>query len=55
VSDQVAVVDEVHRLADVDARRPAGDVARDPFSAIENVELLNAGLGLRHSGRGCNE
>ena len=50
VLDQVAVVDEIHRLADVDARRPARNVAGDALAAIEDVESLDAGLGLR---RGC--
>ena len=45
VLDQVAVVDEVHRLADIDARRPARDVARDAFAAIEDVELFDPGFG----------
>src|SRR5262245_54950662 len=48
VLDQVAVVDEVHRLADVHARRPARDIARDALAAIQDVEALDSRLaGLR--------
>jgi hypothetical protein len=50
VVDQVTVIDEIHRMADIDTRRPARNVARDAFAAIENVELIDAGLGLR---QGC--
>ena len=51
VVDQVAVVDEIHRLADIDARRPAGNVAGDTFAAIENVEFVDARFGLRRGRR----
>src|SRR5438105_7370670 len=47
VMDEIAVIDEVHRLAGVDAWRPEGNVAGNSFAAIENVELIHAGFGLR--------
>ena len=46
---EVTVVDEIHRLADIDARRPARNVAGDAFAAIENVEFIDAQFGLRQS------
>ena len=51
VLDQVAVVDEIHRLADVHARRPARNVAGNALAAIEEVEPLDA-LGRLGEG-GC--
>ena len=45
--DEIAVIDEVHRLADIDAGRPERNVAGNSFAAIENVELIHAGFGLR--------
>jgi len=44
VLDEVAAVDEVHRLALVDTGRPARDVAGDALPAIEDVELLDTGV-----------
>lgn len=44
---KVTIIDEIHRLADIDARRPARNVAGDAFAAIENVKFIDARLGLR--------
>ena len=44
VLDEIAIVDEVHRLAFVDAGRPTRDVAGDPLAAIEDVEFFHPGL-----------
>jgi hypothetical protein len=44
MADQVAVVHEVHRLAEVDARRPAGDVAGHALAAVEDVQALDSGM-----------
>jgi hypothetical protein len=41
VLDQVAAVDEVHRLADVHPRRPARNVAGDALPAIQDVKPLD--------------
>ncbi len=50
VFDQIAIVDEVHRLAFVDTGRPARNIAGDALTAIENVEFLDTGLAsLRES------
>ncbi len=55
--DQVAIVDERHRLAFVDAGRPAGDIAGDALAAVEDVELLDGrrvcGLTGERAQRGC--
>ena len=48
--DQIAAVDEVHRLADVDARRPARNVAGDAFAAIEDIEALDTRFGILRGG-----
>src|ERR1700757_103418 len=46
--DEIATVDEVHRLAFVDTGRPARNIAGDAFAAIENVEFFDARFaGLR--------
>ena len=53
VVHEVTIIDEIHRLADVDARRRTRNVTGDAFTTIENVELIETGLGLRrdcHSG-----
>jgi len=42
--DQVTVVDEGHRLAFIDAGRPARNIAGNALAAIEDVKLLDAGL-----------
>src|SRR5436190_12541139 len=47
VMDEIAVIDEVHGLADINAGRPKRNVAGNSFAAIENVELIHAGFGLR--------
>src|SRR5436853_5640781 len=47
VMDEIAVIDEVHRLADVNAGRPKRNVAGNSFTAIEYVEPIHAGFGLR--------
>jgi hypothetical protein len=47
--NEVAFIDEIHRLADIDPRRPARNVAGDAFAAIENVEFVDAGFGLRET------
>src|SRR5215475_6569877 len=44
VTDEVAIVDEVHRLADVDAWRPARDIASYALPAVQYVELLDPAL-----------
>jgi hypothetical protein len=44
VFDEIAVVDEVHRFAFVDAGRPPRDIAGDAFTAIENVKFFDAWL-----------
>ena len=44
VLDQVAVVDEIHRLADIHAGRPARNVAGDAFAAVQDVEPLEPAL-----------
>ena len=46
VLDQIAIVDKIHRLANVGTRRPARNVASNPFTAIENIEPLDPRLGL---------
>jgi hypothetical protein len=43
----VAVISEVHRLTDVHAGRPSGDVASYTFTAIQNVKLIHARGRLR--------
>src|SRR3954464_10765055 len=57
VLDEIAAVDEVHRLALVEAGRPARDVSGGALPAIEHVELFDTGLfGLReHRMTGQNE
>ena len=48
VLDEIAAVDEIHRLALVQAGRPARDVPGGALPAIEDVELFDARfLGLR--------
>jgi hypothetical protein len=44
--DQIATVDEVHRLAHVHAGRPARNIAGDAFTAIEDIEALDARFGI---------
>ena len=46
---EVTITDEIHRLADVDAWRPARNVTGDAFAAIENIKFIDARLGLRQS------
>src|SRR5215211_7850693 len=46
VLDKVAIVHEVHGLPDVDAGRPAGNVAGNALATIEDVKPLDPGLGL---------
>jgi hypothetical protein len=51
--DQVAVVDEIHRLAFVDAGRPSRNVTGNTLTAIENVKLFDTclrGLGQSETG-----
>src|SRR5215510_5837848 len=53
VLDQVAIVHEVHGLADVHPGRPARDVAGDALAAVQDVELFHARLlGLTETGAG---
>src|SRR5437870_2936979 len=42
VVHEVTIIGEVHWFSDIDARRPAGNVAGDAFAAIENVESVDA-------------
>src|SRR3954468_24964912 len=42
VLDQIAAVGKVHRLADVHAGRPAGNIAGNTLAAIQDVEPLDA-------------
>src|SRR3569833_3179493 len=42
--DQIAIVDEVHGLAFIDAGRPARDIAGYALTAIENIQLLDTRL-----------
>src|SRR6266478_9199295 len=42
--DEIATVDEAHRFALVDARRPSRNIAGDTFAAIDDVEPFDAGL-----------
>src|ERR1039458_3660848 len=42
--DQIAIVDEVHRLAFVDTGRPARHIAGGALPAIEDVKFFNTGL-----------
>jgi hypothetical protein len=42
--DQVAIVDEIHRFAFIDTGRPTRNIAGDALTAIENVELFDAGV-----------
>ena len=44
VFDEIAIVDEVHRFAFVEARRPARNITGDSLAAIEDVEFFHAGL-----------
>src|SRR5712671_2486098 len=44
VFDQIAVVDEIHRFAFVDTRRPPRNIAGDTFTAIEDLKFYDAGL-----------
>ena len=44
VLDQVTGIDEIHRLADVHAWRPARNVARDALPAIQDIEALHSGV-----------
>jgi hypothetical protein len=46
VLDQVAIVHELHGLADVDAWRPERNVAGDALATIEDVKPLDTRLGL---------
>jgi hypothetical protein len=43
VADQITIVDERHRFADIDAWGPARDVAGNAFAAIEYVEFVDEG------------
>src|SRR5712671_6000666 len=49
VFDQVAIVDKVHGLADIHARRPARNIARNALPAIQDVEPLDALADLAQS------
>ena len=62
VLDEIAGVDEIHRLAFVHAGRPARNVAGDALAAIDDVEFLDARLlrerslgGQRECGNGKRE
>ncbi len=44
--NQVAIVREIHGLADIDAGRPARNVAGNALAAIEDVEPLHSRLDL---------
>src|SRR5262249_10608616 len=44
VTDEIAIVDEVHGFADVDAWRPARDIASYALPAVQYVELLDHAL-----------
>src|SRR3954449_6008035 len=47
--DEVTIIDEIHRLADVNPRRPTRNVACYSLPAVEDVELVSPGLPLRDS------
>src|ERR1700722_3480754 len=46
VMDQIAIIGEIDRHADIDARRPARLIGTKPLTAIEHVELVDT-RGLR--------
>jgi hypothetical protein len=46
VVNQVAVVGDRERLADIDAGRPARLVGADAFAAIHDIHFIDIGLGL---------
>jgi hypothetical protein len=54
VVNQVTVIGEIHRFADIDTGRPARNISGDTFPTFENVEFIDGRFGLRRGRRRRN-